>query len=216
MKINPRKTKVQPVNFSQKYNFLPSIYIGHQPLEVVYQTKLLGVTISSDCKWGPHVTQLVQNANKKMWFLRRLKTLGANLETLLDIYKLFVRQGVEIAAPVWAGALTGGNRTQLEHVQMQATAVICGQAPLNYTQRLDKLSLLDLDSRRLQITKKFAIKFSADPRFSSLFPLAIGPITRNNKKYVEPLCKTRRYQTSPLVTFIKILNQEGQKRGAGK
>ena len=100
--------------------------------------------------------------------------------------------------------------------QAQSCPVICGQAPLNYTQRLDKLSLLDLESRRLKLTKKFAIKFSADERFSSLFPLAKGPKTRNNKKYVEPMCRTKRYQTSPLVNFVKILNQEEQRSGAGK
>ena len=126
---------------------------------------LCPISICIDCKWGPHVNQLVKSANKKMWFLRRLKILGASTDTLVDIYKLFVRQGMEIASPAWSSGLTRGNITQLEQVQSQATQVICGWTPLNSEQRLNKLSLQDLKSRRLQLTKKFSIQFSADSRF---------------------------------------------------
>ena len=178
---------------------------------VVYETKLLGVTISSDCKWGPHVNHLVKSANKKMWFLRRLKILGASSDTLVDIYKLFVRQGMEVASPAWSSGLTRGNIARLERIQSQATRVICGWTPLNSEQRLNKLSLQDLKSRRLQLTKKFAKQFAADSRFESLFPLSSGPATRNKNKYLVPQCNTRRYQTSPIVAFIEISNQEAHK-----
>lgn len=163
------------------------------------------------CYISPFI-QLVKSANKKMWFLRRLKILGASTDTLVDIYKLFVRQGMEIASPAWSSGLTRGNITQLERVQSQATKVICGWTPLNSEQRFNKLSLQDLKSRRLQLTKKFAIQFSADPRFESLFPLSNGPATRNKNKHSVPQCNTRRYQTSPLVAFIDILNQEAHKK----
>ena len=212
MCINLKKSKIQPFNFSRKYDFTPDLYIGQHKLEVVYETRLLGVIISSDCKWDAHVREVVKKGHKKMWFLRRLKGLGASIETLLVIYKLFVRQGAEIAAPVWSGALTKGNSAQLERLQRQATKVMCGGAPLDYTQRLERLSLENLDQRRLKITKKFATKMASDKRFSELFPGKEGPSTRNNQIYTEPFCKTRRYSTNPIVTFIKLLNQEAQKK----
>ena len=91
---------------------------------------------------------------------------------------------------------------------MQSTNLICGVAPLAYKQRLDKLSLKFLNQRQFDVIKKFAMKMSADDRFSDLFPRRDGPLTRNKKIYREPYCKTKRYLTSPLVTFLKILNED--------
>ena len=48
MKINVKKTKVMPFNLSKKFDFLPQIsFPDQEPLEVIYQTRLLGVTLSS-------------------------------------------------------------------------------------------------------------------------------------------------------------------------
>ena len=105
MVLNCKKTKIQPFNFSRKYDFTPQLSIGELQLDVVYETRLLGVTITSDCKWNTHISNLVNTGNRKIWFVRRLKSLGASTETLVDIYKLFVRQGLELAAPLWSGAL---------------------------------------------------------------------------------------------------------------
>jgi len=62
--------------------------------------------------------------NSRLWFLRRLKLLGASKNTLMDIYKLFCRSVLEYAAPVWAGALTNKNKQDLERVQRNAMRII--------------------------------------------------------------------------------------------
>ena len=41
------KNKIMPFNFSTKYDFIPKYNINGQELEVVYETKLLGVIIAS-------------------------------------------------------------------------------------------------------------------------------------------------------------------------
>ena len=48
MKINMKKTKVMSFNMTSKFDFLPQLsFKNEEPLEVIYQTRLLGVTISS-------------------------------------------------------------------------------------------------------------------------------------------------------------------------
>ena len=48
MKVNTKKTKIIPFNFSRKYDFIPKYNIDGQELDVVYEAKLLGVMIRSD------------------------------------------------------------------------------------------------------------------------------------------------------------------------
>ena len=49
MKINFKKTKILPFNFSKKFDFLPQLNFPNcEPLEVIYSTRLLGVTLTSN------------------------------------------------------------------------------------------------------------------------------------------------------------------------
>ena len=60
MKINSKKTKIIPFNFSKSMDFIPEIsFPGGDQLEVIYQTKLVGVIIDSSLSWGPHVEETV-------------------------------------------------------------------------------------------------------------------------------------------------------------
>ena len=77
MMLNTRKTKIIPFNFSRMSDFEPNITLDENRLDIIYQTKLLGVICTSDCKWKENTKNLVAKANGKMWFLRRIKVLGA-------------------------------------------------------------------------------------------------------------------------------------------
>ena len=83
MKINHKKTKVIPFNFSKKFDFLPQLHFPScDPLEVIYSTRLLGVTITSDLSWSTHVNDITMRASQKLWVLIRSKTLGATTDQL--------------------------------------------------------------------------------------------------------------------------------------
>ena len=68
--------------------------------------KLLGVVIRSDLKWKDNTEFIVKRAYKKLWVLRRLKSLGAGQDKLLDLYVKQIGCLLEMAAPVWHGSLT--------------------------------------------------------------------------------------------------------------
>ena len=70
MKINMKKTKIIPFNTSQKYDFLPQLYFpGSNPLEVIYEARLLGITLASNLSWQVHTNDITKRATAKLWIL---------------------------------------------------------------------------------------------------------------------------------------------------
>jgi hypothetical protein len=73
MKLNPRKCKEMLINFLHNPIFLlRPIQIGNNIIERVITYKSLGVILSSDLKWNPHIEYIVKKANKKLYPLRVL------------------------------------------------------------------------------------------------------------------------------------------------
>ena len=162
---------------------------------------------SSDCKWSQNTEYIVKKASSKLWFLRQLKTLGAPKESLVDIYKLFVRSNLEFAVPLWAGAISKKETGNIERVQKIAAAIILGSRYTDYNKALEDLDLEPLSDRRTSLSRKFAKNMSNDKRFCHLFPDGVS--TRSGKRFIAtPECNTNRYKTSAIPFMIDLLNSE--------
>ena len=59
------------------------------------------------------------------------------------MYKLFVRQSLEFAVPLWSSVLSQQNKTKIERIQAQVTDLILGPNQLSYTERLRELQLCE-------------------------------------------------------------------------
>ena len=70
--------------------------------------------------WGPYTDYMVQKANRKLWYLRRLRKLRASTEDLLEVYTKQVRCHLEFAVAVWHPSLPGEDRLKIERVQKSA------------------------------------------------------------------------------------------------
>ena len=167
--------------------------------------RVLGVIFNSDCSWIDHVDFIVRTAKQKTWMLRRLKSKGVPSKSLLELYNLFIRPGLEFAAPLWSCALTKKNRDQIEKNQRQITDIILGKNQLSYSERLRDLNIPSLEERRLSITKAFGEKMMKDTRFQHLFPKHQNN-TRSKGKYIIPLCKKSRLKRSSIPKFIEFHN----------
>ena len=120
MQINTEKTKVMIFNPARNYDGTPQLTLsdmGGEHLEVVEKYKLLGVIIRSDLKWQDNTDFICQKGYARLWLLRRLKGLGANMLEMLDVYEKQVRTVLEMAVPVWQPALTKQESVQIERVQ---------------------------------------------------------------------------------------------------
>ena len=86
-------------------------------IKVVKETKMLGIHLTTDLKWKKHINMTTKKAYARIWILKRLVTLGANRETLIDTYIKQVRTVLEYGVPVLHFSLTLQQKSQLERVQ---------------------------------------------------------------------------------------------------
>ena len=210
MKINNKKTKIMPFNFSKNFDFLPQLYFpGENPLEVIYQTRLLGVNISSNLSWTTHVNDITKRATKNLWVLIRFKSLGGTKAQLLAIYQARVRSVLEFAAPVFSSGLTKAQSQQIEMVQKRAFAIILGREYSSYETALNTLEQERLSTRRTNLCYSFALKCSKSSKHASMFPLnnSAKQNTRNYKPFLEFKCNTSRFFNSPIPSLTRLLNK---------
>ena len=143
MRINFEKTKVMLFNSCRSKDLNPEMNVEGKTIQVVEETKLLGLLITNDLKWTSNTNYLVKKAYKRLWIIKRLKILGEGAEALLEIYVKQIRCILELAVPVWNGSITLEGKAQLERVQKSALHIILGKT---YTSYEDALRALQLES----------------------------------------------------------------------
>ena len=151
---------------------------------------------------------MVKKANSRLWFLRRLKLLGASQNTLIDLFKLFVRSALEPAVPLWAGAIIEKEKHDIEKVQKNAIKLISGPAYRDYIGAIKSFKLDTLDARRKKLCLKFAKKSVKSERFKHWFKLKPSMNTRNKEKYQKPKANTKRYARSAIPYLTDLLNED--------
>ena len=174
------------------------------------ETKLLGVTITSNLSWASHVNEICSRASKKLWVLVRFKLLGGTTAQLLAVYITRIRSILEFACPVFHSGLTKDQSQQIELVQKKSLAVILGKGYQCYESALKQLQLERLDYRRTNLCLKFALKCTRSTRHCGMFPPNPLPhtSTRHHKPYIEYTCKTSRYYNSPIPYLSRLLNMK--------
>ena len=158
MLINQMKSKTMIFNFTQKYQFTTRLQLSGQSLEVIPETKLLGVIIQDDLKWNANIANLVKRANARMVLLRKLSEFGAPIDDMKIIYISYIRSVLEQSCVVWHTSLTLENKEDLNRVQKSSCRIILKSRYTTYEKAPDMLDLEDLSIRRDKLCKSFAIK----------------------------------------------------------
>ena len=188
--LNPSKWKFMRVSRKRKHT-IPTILLEDVPLEHVDTFKYLGVTLSSDLSWTPHIESVCTKARKLLGLLYRhfYNTAGSN--TLLELYATQIRPHLEYAAPVW-DPYSAININKLENTQKLALKIFSRKWNLGYQELLDLANCPTLYNRRqyfklciiYKITNQL-IYFPTDvlsprPNSSVLLPLIHQPFARTN------------------------------------
>lgn len=80
---------------------IPNDYWLHsKPLQLVEDTKYLGVTLANDLTWRKHISKTVGQASKTLNFLNRTLKITST-KTKAQAYKALVRPKLEYASSVW-------------------------------------------------------------------------------------------------------------------
>ena len=213
MKINFAKTKLMLFNPCKTVDFMPNFVIQGIELELVSETKLLGLHITSNLKWKSNTYKMITKANQRLWILRRLKILGAQQNSLVDVYIKQIRSILEFGVPVWQGSITVHERADIERVQKMAARIILGRSYHSYEDALLTLKIECLESRRVKLCLNFALKAEVHPKFKHWFKENTRTYNtrRKKSKYLEVHFNHARYEKSPLGYLTRLLNNHYSK-----
>ena len=208
MKINLEKTNLMLFNNCRSLDFNPNVLIFNQKIQLVEETRLLGLIVSSDLKWSANTKNLVNKANKHLWIISRLKKLGADPNSLCEIYRKQIRCLLELASPVWTGSITKNEIIQIERVQKCALHIILGHAYTTYQEALYLLNLDPLQTRRKHLALKFALKAENHPKFRTWFKPnpKFGKTRTLQPKYYPIRSSNWRLERSPIGYLTTLLN----------
>ena len=208
MKLNYKKTKLMLFNNCKIWDFMPEIEVGGNQLVLVEEMRILGLVIRADLKWTSNTKYIVEKGYSKLWMLRRLKSHGAGLDDLKDVYIKQVRSILELAVPAWHPGLTLADSLDIERVQKAALHVLLGDNYSTYSSALKMTQLNSLADRRESLCLKFGKKAAKHEKHSKWFlPNKNIKITRLPKtKFCPVVARTKRFENSPISYMTKLLN----------
>ena len=124
------------------------LLLNNQNLEQVKQYKYLGVTISSNLRWSPHIEQICKSARKKLEIINRnFSHTSSSPHVILQLYLSFVRPSLEYASQVWDPHSSKDVKV-LENIQKFALRIATKQYYARYEILLDTFQLPSLENRR--------------------------------------------------------------------
>ena len=124
------------------------LHLYGQPLERVFEYKYLGVVLSANLSWTPHIDKIVAKTRKIIGMLYyRQFYQWSDPEVLTKLYTTIVRPHLEYAVPVWSPELVK-DIYKLENVQKFALRVCTKQSGVPYLDLIETCNLPELKTRR--------------------------------------------------------------------
>ena len=209
MKLNTGKCKFMLFNPTINYDFVPELEIDGKELDTMDEMKMLGLVLSNDLSWRPNTDNMIMKAYKRMWMIKRLKSRGANLDDLTDVYTKQIRSVLEFGVPVWNCGLSKAEVMDIERVQKSFLHIALGDRYVNYENALSVGKLETLEERRKTLCINFAKKAAKHPKHRNWFVPESGPNTRSEKTtYKAPTGRLKRFKNSPIPYLTNLLNLE--------
>ena len=204
MRLNAQKTHEMTISFAKNPPKFEPVKIENTAVESVKSAKLVGVTIQEDLKWDENTDTILKKAQKRPYFMKKLKSSGASSRDLKQFYASIVRPVGEYAAPAWATSITKQQRQKLEMIQKRAIHIIL--PTINYEDGLDMLQLETLETRRDQLCRIFFSKIKNEKdKIHDVLPevQSLKYNLRKQNEYPNPKCRTNRYKNSFVPYTIK-------------
>ena len=112
---------------------------GHK-LDISSSFTQLGLSVSSNLTWKPHIISIAKHASQKLGFLSRARGYFSPSQ-LLTIYKSQIRPSLEYCSHVWGGA-PKSSLNLLDRVQSKAIRLINNPNLINSLQSLSHRRLV--------------------------------------------------------------------------
>ena len=119
VKFNSLKTKFLPITLSHS-NHIQNIQFEDNLIPPSNSVNILGLNISSNLSWKPHISEIAKAASQKLGMLFRLRSYFTPAQ-LLQIWKGLIRPCLEYCSHVWGGS---SSTRLLDRVESKAYRLI--------------------------------------------------------------------------------------------
>ena len=203
--LNEDKCKELRIDFSRKQtqtNNLNPIRVNGKEIEVVNHAKILGLTVSSDCKWKMHVDNILSKASKRLYLITQLKRARVPANEIIQIYCSCIRPLLEYASPVFHNSLPQYLNLDIERVQKRCIKRIFPD--VSYEEGLKLAKLETLCDRGSEACKKLFLQAYSDTshKLHNLIPKenSCQYSLRRSRKILVPRTRTDRFKNSFVIS----------------
>ena len=143
LSLNVKKTKELVIDFRIKKNPLSPLVIKDQEIEQVQTYKYLGVIIDDKLNWQMHSSAVCKKLNRRMFFLRKLRSLKIDAVILSLFYRSTIQSILSFCISAWGGNIRYKDKCTMNRIIKKACK-ICSNINLPY---FDELHLANTTSK---------------------------------------------------------------------
>ena len=159
--INIRKSKYMIVSRKSAsfVDSLPSLFLNDCPLDRVSSYRYLGVILTSNLSWTPHIKAICSKARQQIGLIYRSFYVYSSSKSLLQLYLSFVLPTLCYCSSVWDPPCSSVNALLLERVQSFGLRVCSKEWSASSASLLHCFQLPSLSTRRLRLKLLLDFKF---------------------------------------------------------
>ena len=213
MSVNQKKSKCMLFNRATKHDFMPELSMNPtNNLEVVEEMKLVGYQLRTDLKTISNTNYIVKRAWKRMWVVRRLKSMGASEQDLLKVLRAQVLSVLQFATPAWSTLLTVLESARIESVLKTGLYLVYGDRHQSFEWALKEAHMCSLAEQRTKMFKNFTKHCLQNRKFKNWFmrsdqEMRQGLITRQKTPTYKPVpYRTSSYGRSAIPQMVTVAN----------
>ena len=171
LQLNVSKTKEIVFDFRKSAQNLPvnEVKINNEPVELVNTYKYLGVTIDKKLNFSDHVNATTSKLNKRMYFLRKLRSIDLKPELIELFYKATMQSIMTFCLIGWGGNISKSNMLKINRIVKRASKT-CNSEQDKIEELISKLTLTKV-KKLMNSTNIFASKFVKNERSSRIVSL---------------------------------------------
>jgi hypothetical protein len=200
-------------NRARKHDFSPELFLTPGTnLEVVEEMRLVGYQLRSDLRTVSNTEYIVKRAWKRMWVIRRLKSLGASEQELLNVLRAQVISVLQFASPAWSTLITAKESSQIESVLKTGLFLVYGHRFQSFLWALTEAKMNSLQDQRTKMFQVFTQKCIANKKFQKWFVLSevssVSVTRQKQKKYKTVPTRTEGFARSAIPKMIELANSQ--------
>src|SRR5688572_17558090 len=212
LSLNLNKTCYVIFGNKQNLNLDLDIRINNQKLIRAYETKFLGVIITTDLKWGRHVDMIVNKMSKVVGIFRKIR-YKLNLVVLKQLYHTLLEPYITYCSSIWALPHETVKLNPVLLLQKTAIRIISHAHYIVHTSPiyspLKILKVYDIAKTAILVLMHKSRNNTLPHKFQTYFQLTSqihSYCTRGAEKYAIPYARTRCRSSSIQVIGPRLWN----------